>query len=105
MQRRPQPAANEGPDNADDDVADQAKTAAHNLTGQPTGDQADNYDDDNTVGFHHDADSSPAWRRAEHGAMATLSYIQQEKRRLVDGLSELIKRTLRRSLRDVRFGS
>src|SRR5512134_1140601 len=38
----PQPAADEGTDHADDEIADDAEAAAlHDLAGEPAGDQAD----------------------------------------------------------------
>ena len=51
-----QPAGNEGADDADDDVADQAEAAArHDLAGKPAGNGTDDEKDDECLWIHASA--------------------------------------------------
>ena len=46
---RQQPVADEGADNADDEIADEAEAGpAHDFAGEPAGDEADQQDDQKT---------------------------------------------------------
>ena len=50
-----QPNADEGAHNSNDDVLEDAKAkTAHDLTGQPAGNRADDQHDDNAVYSNHD---------------------------------------------------
>jgi len=46
---REQGVANEGADNADDDVTDEPKSSANDVPGQPPGDKANQYYDKETL--------------------------------------------------------
>jgi hypothetical protein len=50
---RKQPTTDEGADDSDDEIADDPKpSASHDLAGQPSGDEPDNQDDQQTLSRH-----------------------------------------------------
>src|SRR5262249_12825241 len=52
-QSRQQPSADQRPDDPDADIRDEAETgAAHDLTGEPAGNQSDDEDDQKTFARH-----------------------------------------------------